>query len=75
VSRTVFAGMLTFVESGCTAQELASSIDVALSDAHDGLETLVALNLVDCCGGLHDKRFSIHNLTRQFLQHQVARWQ
>jgi hypothetical protein len=74
VSRTVFAGMLTFVESGCTAQELASSIDVALSDAHDGLETLVALNLVDCCGGLHDKRFTIHNLTRQFLEHQVARW-
>lgn len=74
-SRTVFAGMLTFVESGCTAQELASSIDVALSDAHDGLETLVALNLVDCCGGLHDKRFTIHNLTRQFLQQQVTKWQ
>lgn len=40
-----------------------------------GLHTLVARNLVDSRGGLHDRRYTIHNLTRTFLQEQVLRWQ
>jgi hypothetical protein len=39
-----------------------------------GLHTLVARNLVDSRGGLHDRRYTIHNLTRTFLQEQVLRW-
>jgi hypothetical protein len=35
----------------------------------------VALNLVNSLGDLTERRFAIHNLTRTFLQEQVARWQ
>jgi hypothetical protein len=35
---------------------------------------LVGLNLVDSVGGLTERRFTIHNLTRSFLQEQVLRW-
>ena len=74
MSRTVFAMMPAFAEHGCTAEDLAGAIDLDQSVVHDALETLVALNLVDCRGDLHAKRFTIHNLTRRFLEHQVLRW-
>jgi hypothetical protein len=35
---------------------------------------LVLLNLVDARGGLHERRYTIHSLTRTFLQEQVAKW-
>jgi len=38
------------------------------------LNQLIMLKLVDARGGLHDRRYSIHSLTRTFLQEQVARW-
>ncbi len=46
--------------------------DAALRHA---LDTLVLLNLVDARGELHDRLYSIHSLTRTFLQEQVAKWQ
>jgi len=39
-----------------------------------GLQMLVARNLVDSRGDLHNRRYTIHNLTRTFLQEQVLRW-
>ena len=38
------------------------------------LNQLVTLKLVDARGGLNDRRYSIHNLTRTFLEEQVAQW-
>jgi hypothetical protein len=38
------------------------------------LAELVALNLVDSRGDLHQRRYTIHALTRSFLLEQVARW-
>ncbi len=38
------------------------------------LNQLIQLNLVDARGGLHERYYSIHSLTRTFLQDQVARW-
>ncbi len=38
------------------------------------LDQLVQLNLVDSLGELHSRRYSIHQLTRTFLQEQVAQW-
>ena len=40
----------------------------------DALQWLNELNLVTVSGGLHDRRYGIHSLTRSFLQEQVARW-
>jgi hypothetical protein len=39
------------------------------------LNQLVKQNLVDSRGGLHERRYTIHSLTRTFLLQQVARWQ
>lgn len=44
---------------------------VALGNA---LDRLVAQNLVDSKGGLHERRYTIHALTRTFLQEQVLKW-
>ena len=38
------------------------------------LNQLIQLNLVDARGGMHDRRYSIHGLTRTFLQEEVAQW-
>ncbi len=40
----------------------------------DGLDRLVALNLVESRGDLHQRRYAIHSLTRTFLQQDVLRW-
>ena len=45
------------------------------ADLHHALETLVMFNLIDARGELHHRLYSIHNLTRTFLQEQVAKWQ
>lgn len=38
------------------------------------LNQLIQLNLVDARGGMQDRRYSIHGLTRTFLQEEVAQW-
>ncbi|MEZ4677393.1 MAG: NB-ARC domain-containing protein [Caldilineaceae bacterium] len=43
-------------------------------DVGYALERLVAQNLVDSRGGLHERRYTIHALTRTFLQEQVLKW-
>lgn len=41
----------------------------------DALDHLLALSLVDARGGLHERRYTIHSLTRSFLHRQVLRWE
>ena len=38
------------------------------------LGQLVRLNLVESRGGLNERHYTIHNLTRTFLHEQVAKW-
>jgi hypothetical protein len=40
----------------------------------DALDRLVALNLVDSKGDLQQRCYTIHNLTRTFLEEQIATW-
>ena len=40
----------------------------------DGLEQLVSRNLVDSRGDLQQRRYSIHGLTRTFLQQEILGW-
>lgn len=44
-------------------------------DLRHALDTLVMLNLVDVRGELNHRLYTIHSLTRTFLQEQVAKWQ
>lgn len=53
---------------------LAEVGDLERDELRMALNQLVSLNLVDARGGLNDRRYSIHNLTRAFLEEQVARW-
>lgn len=60
--------------SGDEIDYLAEVGDLAIDELRTALSKLVTLNLVDARGGLYDRRYSIHGLTRTFLQEQVARW-
>lgn len=59
---------------GDDLEYLAEVGDLDCDELRMALNQLVSLNLVDARGGLNDRRYSIHNLTRTFLEEQVARW-
>jgi len=59
---------------GETLNYLTEVGHLPLGDVRLALNKLVMLNLVDARGGLNDRRYSIHGLTRTFLQKQVAKW-
>jgi hypothetical protein len=54
---------------------LAAVSEMEDADLRHALDTLVMCNLVDARGELHHRLYSIHSLTRTFLQEQVAKWQ
>ncbi len=53
---------------------MAAAANLGAAAVSDALERLVALSLVDSRGGLHERRYTIHALTRTFLQEQVLKW-
>jgi hypothetical protein len=59
---------------GDELEYIAEVGDVDIGDLRLALNKLVTLNLVDARGGLNDRRYSIHSLTRTFLHKQVAQW-
>jgi len=73
-SRRVLLIMPLASSQGAALAYLAEVGDIAADEIHHALNKLVTLNLVDVRGGLHDRRYSIHSLTRTFLQEQVAKW-
>lgn len=44
-------------------------------EVRQAFHTLIELNLVDSRGNLHERRYSIHSLTRTFLHEQVLQWE
>lgn len=44
------------------------------AELRQAFHTLIELNLVDSRGNLHERRYSIHSLTRTFLHEQVLQW-
>lgn len=73
-TRRAFLAMPLVSARGGTIDYLAEVSSLGVSEVRTALERLVALNLVDGRGDLHERRYTIHNLTRTFLQEQVARW-
>ena len=59
---------------GDDLEYLAEVGDLDRDELRMALNQLVTLNLVDARGGLNDRRYSIHNLTRTFLEEQIERW-
>jgi hypothetical protein len=75
LSRQVLLVMPLANPQGDDLEYIAEVGDIAVGDLRQALNKLVTLNLVDARGGLNDRRYSIHSLTRTFLQEQIARWQ
>lgn len=68
--------LLLTAEQGEPFAELAAiaASQLAEVELRDALDQLVALSLVDARGGLHERRYAIHSLTRSFLHRQVLQW-
>jgi len=73
-ARRALIAMILVTESGDTIEELLATCDLDRAALRHALEQLVTLNLVNNLGGLNDRRYSIHNLTRSFLHKQVVMW-
>ena len=53
---------------------LQAMCELPTAELRTALETLVSFNLVEVRGDLHERRYTIHSLTRAFLHEQVLRW-
>ncbi|MEZ4726915.1 MAG: NB-ARC domain-containing protein [Caldilineaceae bacterium] len=62
-------------EGGGRWELLQTMVDLPPAALRAALETLVSFNLVEVRGDLHTRRYTIHSLTRAFLQQQVLQWQ
>ncbi|MCO5209888.1 MAG: AAA family ATPase [Caldilinea sp.] len=60
---------------GADLDFLAAVSALEEDELRHALDALVMLNLIDARGALQHRRYSIHSLTRTFLQEQVAKWQ
>lgn len=75
LSRNVLLVMPMVTDKGGTLEYLTAVSRLDPNDLHKALDKLVTLNLVDSRGDLHERRYTIHNLTRTFLHTQIANWQ
>jgi len=60
---------------GESLEYIAQVGNLEIGKVRMALNQLIQLNLVDARGGLHERYYSIHSLTRTFLQEKVAQWQ
>ena len=73
-ARRVLVMMPLVTENGGALDYLANMSGLEPGELRHVLERLVTLNLVDRRGDLRTYRYTIHGLTRAFLQQQVVRW-
>lgn len=73
-TRDVFLLMPLVVEDGDNIDYLKAATRLELDEVRDALELLITLNLVDVRRGADEWSYSIHNLTRTFLEEQVLKW-
>jgi len=71
-TRLVFLAMPTVSPQGGDLDYFSAITHIPLLQVRRALEYLVTLNLVDSVGGLVERRYTVHNLTRSFLQKQVT---
>lgn len=75
VTRTTLMFMPLALDEGSELDFLQAVTGLEYRDLRRALDWLVTLNLVDFQGKLSERRYTIHNLTRTFLQEQVIKWQ
>lgn len=72
--RQAFLSMALVGPDGDSLDYIAEISSLELDKLHTAIQKLVTLNLIDARGGLNDRRYSLHGLTRTFLLEQVAKW-
>lgn len=72
--RYAFLAMPLAAEQGGRLTHLVAVSGMAEGEMVAALKQLVTLNLVNVHGGLNERRYAIHSLTRSFLHRQVAQW-
>lgn len=74
-ARRVWLALPLLTARQATAAALVEISGEALPAVRMALAQLVRLNLVYCHGEVNERQYTIHNLTRTFLQEQVGAWQ
>ena len=72
--RDVWLAMLLVTPANATVAHLARQTKLDEQVVRTAIDQLAALNLINCHGGLHERYFTIHNLTRTFLLDRIVRW-
>ncbi len=73
-AQEVLLSMLVISPHGGTREDIVAITGLDPGITADALASLVAFNLVNCHGDLHNRQYSIHQLTRRFLERQVLEW-
>lgn len=74
ISRRALLAMPMVSAQGGDAGFIADISGLEPTELREALNRLVTLNLVNVSSGIHERVYSIHGLTRSFLEEQVARW-
>lgn len=74
ISQDVLLVMPLVNPQGDDIEVIAAVGGLEMGVVRSALNRLVTLNLVDAHGGINDRRYSIHGLTRTFLHEQVLQW-
>lgn len=74
VSQKVLTSMTFANPNGDEIDVLAEISNLSAQTIRKELNFLVQLNLIDARGGINDRRYSIHALTRTFLHDRVTNW-
>lgn len=74
-ARRVFLTLPLFPHQGGTLKRMEALTRLEPVQVEAAVHQLVQFNLVDARGDIDTRKYTIHSLTRSFLQEQVARWQ
>ncbi|MBX3012176.1 MAG: hypothetical protein KF832_11750 [Caldilineaceae bacterium] len=74
-TRRVWLALPLLTAAQATPAALVEISGEALPSVRAALAQLVRLNLVYAHGGVNERFYTLHNLTRTFLQEQVGQWQ
>jgi hypothetical protein len=72
--RAVLLAMPLLTESGGTLVDLVEMTELPAPEVRMALQELVTQNLVNVQGDATLRTYTIHNLTRAFLQEEIAKW-
>ncbi len=73
-SRDLWLALPLVTAGRATVTHLARQTKLDQQVVHTAIDHLATLNLINCHGDLHERYFTIHNLTRTFLLNRIARW-